>query len=52
MKKTIDLDKEKVKDHCLNWTASDVACQVEDFLTWKLEQTGKDYKIIEEHTEE
>ena len=53
MKKTIDLGKEEVRDHCFNWTALDVAYQLEDFLTWKLEpETGKGYKIIEEHTEE
>ena len=29
MKKIINLNKTKVKDHCLNWTASDVAYKVE-----------------------
>jgi|TARA_B110000902_G_scaffold22255_1_gene24869 hypothetical protein len=51
MKKIIDLNKTKVKDHCLNWTASDVAYQLEDFVTLE-PLTGKDYKIIDEPTEE
>ena len=51
MKKIIDLNKTKVKDHCLNWTASDVAYQLEDFVTQE-PLTGKDYKIIDEPTEE
>ena len=51
MKNCIDLNKEKVKEFSLDWTACDVAYQLEDFLTLEPE-TGKDYKIIEEHTEE
>ena len=51
MKKIINLNKTKVKDHCLNWTASDVAYQLEDFVTLE-PLTGKDYKIIDEPTEE
>ena len=51
MKKTIDLNKEKVKEFSLEWTACDVAYQLEDFVTQE-SLTGKDYEIIEEHTEE
>ena len=55
MKKRIDLGKEKVKNCCLNWTASDVACQVEAWESMAkdiLMPIGQDYDIIDEHTEE
>tara|TARA_R110000850_G_scaffold55758_1_gene131740 strand:+ start:240 stop:566 length:327 start_codon:yes stop_codon:yes gene_type:complete len=56
MKKTIDLNKEKVKDHCLNWTASDVAYKVELLGKYGAKNIIKpfreDYKIIDEPTEE
>ena len=73
MKNCIDLNKEKVKEFSLDWTACDVAYQLEHFLTLEPKTGGgsltplteeeiremdysyyslKDYKIIEEHTEE
>lgn len=55
MKKRIDLGKEKVKNCCLNWTASDVACQVEAWESMAkdiLMPIGQDYDIIDEPTEE
>ena len=55
MKKIIDLGKEKVKNCCLNWTALDVACQVESWESMAKDiylPIGQDYDIIDEHTEE
>ena len=48
---TIDLDKEKAKDGCLNWTALDVAYKVEHWVDMASD-VQEVYQIIDEHTEE